>query len=88
MGLPEVWFVIVAILWTGFFFLEGFDFGVGMLARTLGSSEDERSQMLAAIGPVWTPTRSGSSPAASPSSRPSPPGTPLSSPPPISRCCW
>lgn len=53
MGLPEVWFVIVAILWTGFFFLEGFDFGVGMLARTLGSSEDERSQMLAAIGPVW-----------------------------------
>ncbi|MBU6312055.1 MAG: cytochrome d ubiquinol oxidase subunit II [Actinomycetales bacterium] len=53
MGLPEVWFIIVAVLWTGFFFLEGFDFGVGMLARTLGANEDERSQMLAAIGPVW-----------------------------------
>lgn len=53
MALPEVWFIIVAVLWTGFFFLEGFDFGVGMLARTLGANEDERSQMLAAIGPVW-----------------------------------
>ena len=53
MGLPEVWFIIVAVLWTGFFFLEGFDFGVGMLARTLGSDESERGQMLAAIGPVW-----------------------------------
>jgi cytochrome d ubiquinol oxidase subunit II len=53
MGLPELWFVIVAVLWTGFFFLEGFDFGVGMLARTLGSDEDERRQMLTAIGPVW-----------------------------------
>lgn len=53
MGLPELWFVIVAVLWTGFFFLEGFDFGVGMLARTLGSDEAERGQMLTAIGPVW-----------------------------------
>mgnify|MGYP006210787449 CR=1 FL=1 len=53
MGLPELWFVIVAVLWTGFFFLEGFDFGVGMLARTLGSDEAERAQMLTAIGPVW-----------------------------------
>ena len=53
MNLPEVWFVIIAILWTGFFFLEGFDFGVGMLARTLGRDETERAQMLRAIGPVW-----------------------------------
>ena len=53
MGLPELWFIIVAILWTGFFFLEGFDFGVGIIARWLGSDESERTQMLAAIGPVW-----------------------------------
>lgn len=53
MSLPEVWFVIIAFLWTGFFFLEGFDFGVGMLARTLGKDESERAQMLRAIGPVW-----------------------------------
>jgi cytochrome bd ubiquinol oxidase subunit II len=53
MGLPELWFIIIAILWTGFFFLEGFDFGVGMLSRFLGSDEAERGQMLTAIGPVW-----------------------------------
>lgn len=53
MGLPDLWFVIVAVLWTGFFFLEGFDFGVGMLSRFLGADEAERGQMLTAIGPVW-----------------------------------
>ncbi|MFM9136015.1 MAG: cytochrome d ubiquinol oxidase subunit II [bacterium] len=53
MGLPELWFIIIAILWTGFFFLEGFDFGVGIIARWLGADESERTQMLAAIGPVW-----------------------------------
>jgi len=36
MGLPELWFVIIAILWVGFFVLEGFDFGVGMLHGVLG----------------------------------------------------
>lgn len=53
MGLPELWFAIVAVLWIGFFFLEGFDFGVGMLSRFLGADEAERGQMLTAIGPVW-----------------------------------
>lgn len=53
MDLPVIWFGIVAFLWIGFFFLEGFDFGVGILARTLSRNEPERGQMLAAIGPVW-----------------------------------
>ncbi len=53
MDLVTVWFVVIAFLWTGFFFLEGFDFGVGMLARLTGRDEVERRQMLAAIGPVW-----------------------------------
>lgn len=53
MELSTLWFVIIAILWAGFFFLEGFDFGVGILAITLTRDEDERSQALAAIGPVW-----------------------------------
>ena len=53
MNLPEFWFILIAVLWTGFFFLEGFDFGVGMLARALGKNEGERAQMLRAIGPVW-----------------------------------
>ena len=52
MDLVTVWFVILAALWTGFFFLEGFDFGVGVLASR-GRDDAERRQMLKAIGPVW-----------------------------------
>lgn len=51
--MANLWFIIIAILWTGFFFLEGFDFGVGILSRVLGRNDDERRQMLASIGPVW-----------------------------------
>ena len=41
--LNTLWFILIAILWTGFFFLEGFDFGVGMLHPFLGKT-DERTQ--------------------------------------------
>ena len=53
MDLPTVWFVAVALLWTGYLVLEGFDFGVGMLVRVLGRTEDDRRVALGAIGPVW-----------------------------------
>lgn len=53
MDLPVVWFVAVAVLWTGYLVLEGFDFGVGMLVRVLGRREDDRKVILGAIGPVW-----------------------------------
>lgn len=53
MDLVNLWFVLIAVLWAGFFFLEGFDFGVGVLASSLGRNEEERTQALAAIGPVW-----------------------------------
>lgn len=53
MGLPELWFVIIAILWTGFFVLEGFDFGVGMLHRVLGRTGLERRVAINTIGPFW-----------------------------------
>lgn len=53
MELHTIWFIVIALLWAGFFFLEGFDFGVGILAITLTRSDDERSQALEAIGPVW-----------------------------------
>ncbi|MDQ4117029.1 MAG: cytochrome d ubiquinol oxidase subunit II, partial [Actinomycetota bacterium] len=53
MDLPTVWFVAVAVLWTGYLVLEGFDFGVGMLLRVLGRTEDDRRVALGAIGPVW-----------------------------------
>jgi cytochrome d ubiquinol oxidase subunit II len=45
--------VLVAVLWSGYFLLEGFDFGVGMLLPFLPRDEKERSVMLQTIGPVW-----------------------------------
>jgi cytochrome d ubiquinol oxidase subunit II len=53
MELTTVWFVAIAALWTGYFVLEGFDFGVGMLYRVLGRNEPERRAAISTIGPVW-----------------------------------
>ncbi|GGL25866.1 cytochrome d ubiquinol oxidase subunit II [Planomonospora parontospora] len=53
MELTTLWFAVIAFLWTGFFVLEGFDFGVGMLAPLVSRGEGERKQALATIGPVW-----------------------------------
>ncbi len=53
MSLAELWFILVAVLWSGYFLLEGFDFGVGMLLPVVGRDEEERSAMLHTIGPVW-----------------------------------
>jgi cytochrome d ubiquinol oxidase subunit II len=51
--LEILWFWLVAVLWAGYFLLEGFDFGVGMLLPSLPRSERERSTMFETIGPVW-----------------------------------
>jgi cytochrome d ubiquinol oxidase subunit II len=53
MELSELWFVLIAIIFIGFFFLEGFDFGVGMSTRFLARNQAERSVMVNAIGPFW-----------------------------------
>ncbi|MCW2888383.1 MAG: cytochrome bd ubiquinol oxidase subunit [Streptosporangiaceae bacterium] len=53
MELTTVWFWLIAFLWAGYFLLEGFDFGVGMLLRRIGRDPVDRSVVLAAIGPVW-----------------------------------
>ena len=53
MQLHTIWFVIVAIFWTGFFVLEGFDFGVGALHRFMGPSETDRRVAINTIGPWW-----------------------------------
>jgi cytochrome bd ubiquinol oxidase subunit II len=53
MDLPTLWFIIVAVFWTGFFVLEGFDFGVGMLHTLVGRTEGERRVAINAIGPFW-----------------------------------
>lgn len=58
MGLQEFWFILVAVLFLGFFILEGFDFGVGMLMEPFGrvaqgDPEQHRRAALNTIGPVW-----------------------------------
>ncbi len=53
MELSDVWFVLIAVLWTGYLVLEGFDFGVGMLLPILGRDEKNRRVMINTIGPVW-----------------------------------
>ncbi|MDX6738877.1 cytochrome d ubiquinol oxidase subunit II [Actinocorallia sp. A-T 12471] len=53
MHLHDVWFIAIAVLWIGYFFLEGFDFGVGVLTKFLARDERERRVMINTIGPVW-----------------------------------
>jgi cytochrome d ubiquinol oxidase subunit II len=51
--LETTWFILIAVLFIGFFFLEGFDFGVGMLLPFIAKTDKERRIMINTIGPVW-----------------------------------
>ena len=53
MELSTVWFLLIAVLWTGYLVLEGFDFGVGMLLPVLGRGDKERRVLINTVGPVW-----------------------------------
>ena len=53
MDLQTLWFVLIAVLWSGYLILEGFDFGVGMLMPVVGRTESERGQAVRSIVPVW-----------------------------------
>jgi cytochrome d ubiquinol oxidase subunit II len=53
MALVPFWFIVIAVLWTGFFVLEGFDFGVGMLHSVIGTDEPGRRAAINTIGPLW-----------------------------------
>lgn len=53
MDLNTLWFVLIGVLFTGFFFLEGFDYGVGTLLPFLGKTDQERRMIVNTIGPVW-----------------------------------
>ncbi|MDX3454163.1 cytochrome d ubiquinol oxidase subunit II [Streptomyces sp. ME02-8801-2C] len=53
MELHDVWFVLIAVLWIGYFFLEGFDFGVGVLTKLLARNRAEKRVLINTIGPVW-----------------------------------
>ncbi|MEU5417673.1 cytochrome d ubiquinol oxidase subunit II [Streptomyces sp. NPDC001407] len=53
MHLHDFWFLLIAVLWTGYFFLEGFDFGIGVLTKILAKDRTERRVLINTIGPVW-----------------------------------
>jgi cytochrome bd ubiquinol oxidase subunit II len=53
MTLNTLWFILITVLFTGFFFLEGFDYGVGILLPFLGKNDRERRAIINTIGPFW-----------------------------------
>ena len=53
MDLAVVWFILIAVLWTGYLVLEGFDFGVGMLMPFVAKDDEGRRVAINTIGPVW-----------------------------------
>ncbi len=53
MSLNSFWFVIIAVLWVGYFILEGFDFGVGILLKVVAKDQAERRAVLTTLGPLW-----------------------------------
>jgi cytochrome d ubiquinol oxidase subunit II len=53
MDLNTLWFVLIGVLFVGFFFLEGFDYGVGILLPFMGKNDAERRMIVNTIGPVW-----------------------------------
>jgi len=53
MTLVPFWFIVITVLWTGFFILEGFDFGVGILHTVVGKDEAGRRAAINTIGPLW-----------------------------------
>ncbi len=52
-SLVPFWFIVITVLWTGFFILEGFDFGVGMLHSAVGTDDASRRAAVNTIGPLW-----------------------------------
>jgi cytochrome d ubiquinol oxidase subunit II len=53
MHLYDFWFLLIAVLWSGYFLLEGFDFGVGVLLPFVSRDEIDRRVVINTIGPVW-----------------------------------
>lgn len=53
MSLNELWFLLVGVLFVGFFFLEGFDFGVGMSTAIIAKTDKQRRVLINSIGPFW-----------------------------------
>ncbi|MBV8273667.1 MAG: cytochrome d ubiquinol oxidase subunit II, partial [Verrucomicrobia bacterium] len=53
MDLQTIWYILIAVLFIGYFFLEGFDFGVGILLPFVGRDDTDRRVLINTIGPFW-----------------------------------
>jgi len=53
MDLNTLWFILITVLFVGFFVLEGFDYGVGILLPLLGKDDTECRMIINTIGPLW-----------------------------------
>ncbi len=53
MSFNSLWFTLIVVLWVGYFILEGFDFGVGILLKIVSKNQAERRAVLTTLGPVW-----------------------------------
>ena len=53
MDFNTLWFILIVVLFTGYFVLEGFDFGVGILLPFLGKDDRTRRMIINTIGPHW-----------------------------------
>ena len=53
MDLNTIWFILIAILYIGYFILEGFDLGVGILHPFVAKTDGERRMVINTIGPHW-----------------------------------
>jgi len=85
MALQIFWYIVIGVFWVGFFVLEGFDFGVGMLHSFIGRNDLEERLLLNTIGPVWDANEVWLIVVGRPSSPPSRAGTPPCSRPSTSR---
>lgn len=52
-ALSTLWFILIAVLWTGYLILDGFDLGAAMMMKTFAKSEKEQRVLLNSFGPVW-----------------------------------
>ena len=50
--LQVLWFILIAVLWTGYLFLEGFSLGIGMTLPFVAKNDKERTQVIRTVGPV------------------------------------
>ena len=48
-----IWFILIAVLIAGYFILDGFDLGAGVLSPFIAKDEKDKAIIRRSVGPVW-----------------------------------